>query len=92
VQHLHSHPRDHDAWLSLARGLWEAGRYPDSLEVYGRVLRAGKLLEEAAADLEVHVRERPSDPAVRQVLGDAYMRSGRLDAALEIYRRTLEKL
>ena len=91
-EYVRAHPRDHQARLELARELWRAGLYADSLEAYSRLLRSGKQVEEVMADMEVHLQERPSDPAVRRVLGDAYMRAGRLAEALEIYREALESL
>ena len=88
--YVRSHPRDHEARLNLARALWQAGLYADSLEAYSRLLKAGRLLDEVLADMEAHVAERPNDPAVRRVLGDAYMRADRLADALATYREALE--
>ena len=90
--HLRAHPRDHEARLNLARALWQAGLYADSLEVYSQVLRTGKFLDEVLADMEAHVDERPNDPAARRVLGDAYMRAERLADSLAEYRRALDLL
>ncbi|MGQ9523024.1 MAG: tetratricopeptide repeat protein, partial [Anaerolineae bacterium] len=90
--HLRAHPRDHEARLNLARALWEAGLYADSLEAYSRVLRTGKFLDEVLADMEAHVAERPNDPAARRVLGDVYMRAERLADALAEYRTALDLL
>jgi hypothetical protein len=90
--YVRSHPRDHEARLNLARALWQAGLYADSLEAYSRLLKAGRLLDEVLADMEAHVAERPNDPAVRRVLGDAYMRADRLADALAAYREALELL
>ena len=90
--YVRSHPRDHEARLNLARALWQVGLYADSLEAYSRVLKAGRLLDEVLADMEAHVAERPNDPAVRRVLGDAYMRADRLTDALAAYREALELL
>ena len=90
--YVRSHPRDHEARLNLARALWQAGLYADSLEAYSRLLKTGRLLDEVLADMEAHVAERPNDPAVRRVLGDAYMRADRLADALAAYREALELL
>jgi cytochrome c-type biogenesis protein CcmH/NrfG len=89
--HLKEHPRDYEAWLELARALWQAGERQEALEAYGRVVRRGKLLESAIPDLEEHVQEWPS-ASTQRVLGDAYMKDGRLQEALDIYRRALETL
>ncbi len=90
--YVRAHPRDYQARLALAREMWRAGLYADSLEVYSQLLRSGKQVDEVMADMEAYVEERPSDPAVRRVLGDAYMRVGRLEEALEVYREALESL
>lgn len=91
-QYLRAHPRDHQARLALARRLWEEGLYPDSLEAYSRLVKSGKQMEEVQGDMERYLRERPSDPVVRRVLGDTYMRMGRLEEALGVYREALEEL
>ncbi|MCX7855738.1 MAG: tetratricopeptide repeat protein, partial [Anaerolineae bacterium] len=90
--HLRARPRDHAARLNLARALWQAGLYADSLEVYSQVLRTGRFLDEVLADMEMHVDERPNDPLARRVLGDAYMRAERLANALAEYRTALNLL
>ena len=90
--HLRAHPRDHEARLTLARAMWQAGRYEESLEAYSRLLRANKLVDEVLADLEGYAEERPSDASLLRVLGDAYMRADRLTEALEAYREALKNL
>jgi len=90
--HVRAHPRDHEARLSLARALWQAGRYEESLEAYSRLLRTNKQVEEVLADLEARIEERPSDVTLQRTLGDAYLRAGRLAEALEVYREALRKL
>jgi len=89
--HLKKHPRDYDAWLSLARALWQAGERDDALEAYTRVIRSGKMLDILIPDLERRLKQWP-DVSVQRVLGDAYMKDGQLQKALDIYRRALETL
>jgi tetratricopeptide (TPR) repeat protein len=89
--YLKDHPRDYEVWLALARALWQADERQDSLEAYTRVIRAGKLLDSVTADLEGYVGQWP-DTSTQRVLGDAYMKGGRLQKALDIYRRALETL
>ena len=89
---VRSRPRDYEAQLALARALWQVHLYDDSLEVYSRLLKAGKFVEEVLTDMEAHVVERPRDVGARRVLGDAYMRVGRLAEALATYREALEQL
>ncbi|MFN3763175.1 MAG: hypothetical protein ACK4WK_08260, partial [Anaerolineae bacterium] len=90
--HVRARPRDYAARLNLARALWQAGLYADSLEAYSQLLRTGKFVDEVLADMEAHVTERPNDPAARRVLGDAYMRADRLAEALAEYRTALDLL
>ena len=89
--YLKDHPRDYEAWLALARSLWQAGEQEEALDAYTRVIRAGRLMESVIADLEEHVEHRP-DASTQRVLGDAYMKDGRLQPALDVYRRALETL
>ena len=89
--YLKDHPRDYEVWLALARALWQADERQESLETYTRVIRAGKLLDSVTADLEGYVRQW-RDASTQRVLGDAYMKDGRLQKALNIYRRALETL
>jgi len=89
--YLKDHPRDYEAWLALARALWQASQRKEALEAYTRVIRSGKLLESVIPDLEKYLEQWPAISAQR-VLGDAYMKDGQLQVALDIYRRALEAL
>ncbi len=89
--HLKEHPRDYEAWLTLARALWQADEREEALEAYGRVIRTGKSLESVITALEEYVEQRP-DANTQRVLGDAYMKDDRLQEALDMYRRALENL
>ena len=89
--HLREHPRDRQAWLSLARALWQAGDRQEALRAYARVIHSGDLIESVVADLEEYVAQWP-DVGTWQLLGDAHMRGGRLQDALDTYRRALNTL
>jgi len=89
--YLKANPRDYDAWLALAQSLWQANEREESLEAYARVIRSGKLVEAVIADLEEYLEHWP-DVRVLQALGDAYMKDGQLQKALDLYRQALEKL
>ncbi len=89
--YLKDHPRDYEARLALARALWQASEQQEALEAYSRVIRSGKLLESVIPDLEKYLEQWP-DVSTQRVLGDAYMKEGRLQEALDIYRRALESL
>ncbi|MCX7682758.1 MAG: tetratricopeptide repeat protein, partial [Anaerolineae bacterium] len=89
--YLKKHPRDYDAWLELAKLLGQTGKWDEALEAYSHLVRTGQLLEDVISDLERRAEQR-ADPATWRVLGDAYMKGGRLQEALEVYRRALEAL
>ncbi len=90
--HIRMYPRDAGARLALARELWRAGEFDESLDCYGDLLRAGRWVEEVIGDMEGYMQARPADPKVRRVLGDAYMRAGLLARALQAYREALRLL
>jgi tetratricopeptide (TPR) repeat protein len=89
--YLKEHPRDYEDWLALAQALWQAGERKEALEAYTHVIRAGKFMESVVSDLEGYVGQQP-DASALQVLGDAYMKDGRLQEALATYRRALDVL
>ncbi|TET52449.1 MAG: tetratricopeptide repeat protein [Anaerolineales bacterium] len=89
--YLKQKPRDYEAWLSLARELWRAQQPAQALDAYGRLIRSGELLDKVISDLEKRGK-KTKDASARRALGDAYMKAGRLDDALDTYRQTLEGL
>jgi tetratricopeptide (TPR) repeat protein len=89
--YLKQHSRDYEAWLALARALWQADERQKALEAYSRVIRAGKLLDSVIPDLQGYVKQWPN-VSTQRVLGDAYMKDGQLREALDIYRHALETL
>jgi tetratricopeptide (TPR) repeat protein len=89
--YLKEHPRDHEARLALARALWQTGEREEALEAYYRVIRVGKFLDSVIPELEEYLEQWPS-VGMQRVLGDAYMKDGRLQDALDLYRLALESL
>ena len=83
---------DHAARLSLARALWYAGEIQESMQTYGRLIKSGARSDEVMADLEQYVESGPANASVMRTFGDAYMKCGDLDKALEIYNRAMELL
>ncbi|MCJ7549460.1 MAG: hypothetical protein MUQ30_07245, partial [Anaerolineae bacterium] len=83
---------DHAARLSLARALWYAGEIQESMQAYGRLIKSGARSDEVMADLEQYVESGPSNASVMRTFGDAYMKFGDLDKALEIYNRAVDLL
>jgi tetratricopeptide (TPR) repeat protein len=89
--YLKEHPRDYEAWLTLARALWKTDKRQEALEAYTRMIRSSKLLEDVIPDLEGYMEQQP-EISTQRVLGDAYMKDGRLQEALDLYRQALETL
>ena len=68
------------------------GRIPDALQVYGNLIRKGKMLEDITLDLEKALYRFPVEISIWQTLGDAYMRSNRLQDALDAYTKAEDLL
>ncbi|MCU0519438.1 MAG: tetratricopeptide repeat protein [Anaerolineae bacterium] len=83
---------DHAARLSFARTLWEIGEIAESLDQYGRLIKSGAKSADVTQDLERYAEEKPDGPGVLRTLGDAYMKHGALDKALETYNRAMHQL
>ncbi len=83
---------DHAARLTLARALWEVGEISEAMDHYGRLIKSGAKSDDVTQDLERYAEERPDGPGVLRTLGDAYMKYGALDKALEIYNRAMHQL
>jgi tetratricopeptide (TPR) repeat protein len=89
--YLKQNPRDYEAWLALAQAMWQANEREGSLEAYSRVIRSGRHLDMVIQELEAYLRQW-DDASTRRVLGDAYMKDGRLQKALDLYRQALDTL
>jgi tetratricopeptide (TPR) repeat protein len=85
-------PKDAAERLSIARTALEAGSWPQALSVYASLVSSADLLDAAISDLEEGIRDHPDDYLGHQVVGDAYMKDGRLSDALRAYRTALTKL
>jgi len=83
--------RDYDEQLVIARGLWESGERDESLDAYEHLIKAGDQMEHIVKDLQELMSMWPT-ARVGRTLGDAYMKEGRVQDALEIYRRALNNL
>ena len=91
-QRLEEDPSDHATRLALARTLRGHGEVAPSLDHYETLIENAQLLEDVANDLSTLVQEQPFQPRARRLLGDTLMRQGRLQDALEAYRKALEQL
>ncbi|NDJ86085.1 MAG: hypothetical protein GYB66_09380 [Chloroflexi bacterium] len=89
---LEQNPEDHTTRLKLARELNTKGQMNASLEQYETLIEYSAQLDDLATDLVAMVDRLPQHPRVRRLLGDTYMRQGRLQEALDTYRGALNQL
>jgi hypothetical protein len=83
---------DLEAVLTSARASARAGDVSAGLAEYEKIIRANTGLEAVVEDLTRLVEQHDDNPAVYRVLGDGLMRQGRLQAALDTYRKALNQL
>jgi tetratricopeptide (TPR) repeat protein len=85
-------PEDHATHLALARTCLREGNPDVSALEYEQLVKIPSLVDTLIQDLERAVESYPEHHALRRVLGDAYMRNGQLQKALQAYREALSKL
>ena len=78
--------------MALARALWKAGELRESLESYGRLIRSRAKMDDVMDDLQAYSEDRPGDPTLLRTLGDAHMKVGNLQTALELFNRAMDLL
>jgi hypothetical protein len=78
--------------LSAARSRVQSGDIDGGLSQYEQLVRANSSLQETVDDLTKVAEKAKNNPALYRVLGDAYMRTGKLQAALDTYRKALNQL
>ncbi|MEZ4642274.1 MAG: hypothetical protein R3E31_05965 [Chloroflexota bacterium] len=76
--------------LESARKAMSAGKFGNAVQAYQTLVESGQGLSILIADLETAVHRHPGQPSVRRLLGDAYMRNGQLQKALDTYRHALD--
>ncbi len=87
--YVETNESDYEARLELARALWSTGDVNEAIEHYVRLIRTSDLLDQVIDDLESYTEQAPEDPRPLQTLGDAYMKDGELDRALQAYKRAM---
>ena len=82
------------AALSLvdAQSQLGSGNISAALDIYGKLIRKGKSLEDIIHDLRDALYRYPVEVPLWQSLGDAYMRANRLQEALDAYTKAEELL
>ncbi len=89
---LEASPRDYTLRLQVARHLQAEGRLAEALDQYERLVNAGRLLPEVLDSLPSLVETTPEQYRAWQILGDAYMKTDRLNEALAAYREARRAL
>lgn len=69
-----------------------AGQLDRALPLYEQWLNQGEDVSGLVAELETAVGQNQGQPLLRRLLGDAYLRNGQLQKALDTYRLVLEQL
>jgi tetratricopeptide (TPR) repeat protein len=85
-------PSDHHSRLALARLYRDAARWDAARAQYEKLVKAGALVDAVIEDIEQVMEQHPADYATCLLLGDAYMKDGRLQKALNAYREAMSKL
>jgi tetratricopeptide (TPR) repeat protein len=78
--------------LESARSALEVGDYDDALDRYNALLNSGQGLSLLISDLETASTRYTNNAPLRRLLGDAYMRNGQLQKAIDTYRQALDQL
>ncbi len=81
-----------DPMLGTARSELSRSNIPGALESYARLIKKGRYLDEVIYDLREALYRYPVEVSIWQSLGDAYMRSNRLQDALDAYTKAEELL
>jgi hypothetical protein len=85
-------PADADKRLALARSVREKGEWDKSLPIYESLIASGAHLDTIIEDMRQSSQLYPTNYMLYQIMGDALMKDGRLQNALEAYRQALEVL
>ena len=91
LSRVYQDKQDHAARLDLARTYWATGNREGAYAEYLALVNAGEYTKETMADLETIV-EVHDQTDWHRMLGDVYMKAGRLPSALEHYRRALSEV
>ena len=84
--------RDADKRLGLAQNAREQGDIDEAIRTYDSLVSSGLYLDQVIDDVQQAIKSYPSNYLLYQVMGDAMMKDGRLQSALESYRQALDKL
>ena len=78
--------------LKVAQDALAAENYQEATKKYNELVSKGGGIMILIAELEAVSEQNPDHPEFRRLLGDAYMRNGQLQKALDTYKDALNKL
>ncbi len=78
--------------LAQAQASLDEGRVTAALQSYSQLIISGELIDEAIHDLRDALYHYPVEVTIWQTLGDAYVRTNRLQDALDAYTKAEELL
>jgi tetratricopeptide (TPR) repeat protein len=82
----------HTAVLGQAQAALQGNEPTEAQARFEHLIRSGHKLDEVIVELEAYLARNPDSPIFLRLLGDAYMRAGRLQKALDAYREALVKM
>ena len=77
--------------LEGARAKMTEGYPEDALTAYEELAQSGQSLDDIINDLNEYVKTKRANPRAYRVMGDAMMAQGKLQDALEMYRKALDQ-
>jgi tetratricopeptide (TPR) repeat protein len=78
--------------LEAARSAVETGDWAAVASEYEALIESGEGMALLISDLETSVETHQHQPILKRLLGDAYVRDGQLERAVDIYRQALDQL
>jgi hypothetical protein len=85
-------PEDASERLEMARLARDTGNIVEAVQFYESLVSSGLHLDRVIEDMQQTVKSYPANASLYQVMGDAMMKDGRLQSALDAYRQALTKL
>lgn len=85
-------PADAAEQLQLARTTRDKGNLDEAVRIYDGLVSRGIYLDKVIEDMQQSIKAQPNNYLLFQVMGDAMMRDGRLQSALNAYREALSRL
>ncbi|MFQ5576076.1 MAG: hypothetical protein ACE5G8_03705, partial [Anaerolineae bacterium] len=78
--------------LAIAKAAFAAGDIDEALQACRRLINSARELGQVIKHLSENAEKYPDNPALFEALGDAQIRDGQLNQALQSYRTALDKL